>query len=272
MANATTESQSLFLIQSLQRAIEVARSTMVFLDVTLPPSEILSMSDQFTKALSAIEGSINLAKASIPQLMAGYLSDIVRYRDMRNAMTCQVNDRKNAGAILNSNVELYDGENKLYHIEVCNAENKVFSVHEISQPMYYSVLSIYEKMTGSEEYALLNSLRYETVNQLTETGNYLQIFRDSILSYRKILNSPQFMADMATDISTPKCVSYIQTMRNSMGDLITKTETLRKKITDIFQVYLAMEKNYGIYKRAVDALVSIALECILDPYANLEFI
>jgi len=269
MANtSTTEALSLFLIQSLQRAIENARSTMVFLDPNLPPSEVLSLSDRFLRVLNTMDGSVTLAKSTIAQLRDGYKTDITRYESMRNAMICRVNDRKITGAALNTNAELYDGENLLYGICIMNP----FAIQEITQPSQYSVLSIYKKLSSEAEYQLITGLKEKTFELLLEVDEYLQVFKNAILSYRRLIGSPQFMTKMSTDISTPECVGYIKTMQNSMTDLITKMEGLRKRIMDIFQVYLAMEKNYSIYEKAIDALTSIALESILDPYANYEFI
>lgn len=280
MISTTVESNSLFFIQTIGRAIERARSTIMFLDEKLPPSDILMMSDKLSNVLKDIDAAVSLSNATAIQLESSYKDSLNRYASLRNTYIDRINERKGTDVQLNMGAELYDGENFLSDVVITMGSDKYpyseltnsgISVQQVSNPSQYSVLNIVDRMKNTES-GLLSNLKECTMRLLQAMKDNLEKCKIAILNFKRVINSPKFMQEMSTDIMTTECKMYIHILQTSMNSIIKILEDLRLSTSTIFRAYLAIDKNYEIYKEAVDTLTSTALESIIGPGKLYDFV
>ena len=270
MASALSENHSLYFLHTIARALESARSTNIFLDENIPPSEILSLSDRFLKVLRTVDGSLSVMKTTRQQMEEDYKQNLTRYRALRNTYMDRINARKASEVQMNTTAEVYD-ENQLFQ-EVIFKDGFCFPEFvELAKPEEYSVLSITEKMKNGEpeKLAKIEEMNKCLFDKMDET---IELCRNAIVNFRRLLSSPKFIQEMSTDIKTTECVSYIRLLQRSMLDIINRLESLRHTTTDVFQTYLAVEGNYKIYEKATNSLISVTLESAFNSRSVYEIL
>ena len=270
MASALSENHSLYFLHTIARALECARSTNVFLDENLPPSEILSLSDKFLRTLRSVDGSLSVMKVTQQQMEDDYKQNLTRYRALRNTYMDRINARKSTDVQMNTTAEIYD-KDQLFQ-EITFIEGRCFpEVVELSKPEEYSVLSIIEKMKKDEPNRLI---QVEEMNKclFDKMEETIELCRNGIINFRRLLSSPRFVQEMSTDINNSQCVSYVTLLQRSMFDIINRLDSLRRTTTDVFQTYLAMENNYKLYEKATNSLISVTLESAFNRTSNYEIL
>ena len=258
------ETHSLFFLKTLSEVIERTRETFPFLDESLPPSEILSMSDKFLKVIGSIDTTISVLKNVGRQLDFCYQQDISYYRDLQNNLLNRYNERKATGNQLNINAELYDGENFLKEF-IWDAV-KGIEIQTISKPEEYSVLKIVDRL--KENGRTLDFINQFDKRLFDSLLNQLNIISSAVLSIRKLLANPKYMMAMSTDSTTPETINFVTTIGSSMRDILKILENLHSNTVQVFQLHILLSQNYAIFVKAIDAITSIALECYFDPMVD----
>lgn len=264
----TIETQSLFFLNTLSSTVEKARSAFPFLDESLPPSEILSLSDKYLKLIQVVDGSVSVLTTVGKQLESEYYRDIQQYRDIQNQLINRLNERKATGAQLNINVELYDGEN--LYLEILRTEGKAIEVNPVTKPEEYSVLKIVERL--KKDGVALNITKERDGEMFASLKEGLGFISSSILTIRRLLNNSNYMALMSTDTASQETIAYSTALFRNIRMIAITLEEIRNVTTEAFQLHLAISHNYEIYQKAIDSITKIALESIFDPTATYEIL
>lgn len=268
MPSTLSENNSLHFLHTIAYAIDRARSTNVFLDENLPPSEILSLSNNFIKTLQVIDGSLSVMKMTQEQMEDEYNQNLTRYYALRNTYVDRINARKATDNQMNTTSEIYE-KDKLFKEIIFKDEETLPRIFEIVKPEEYSVLSIIEKMKKDEPNRLKN-LKYLNNLLFDKMEETIELCRNGIINFRRLLSSPRFIQEMSTDVSNSQCMSYVNVLQSSMNFIIKKMDDLRRLTTEIFQIYLAMETNYYFYEKATNSLTSITLESVFNKESYYE--
>ena len=110
---------------------------------------------------------------------------------------------------------------------------------------------------------------------IIEKYNY-EMFRDinakmrsllaAIISMKKLIKSYKFTQAMSSSITTPECAKLISIVYGSLRATMQLLSSMKDSIVMQFQTYIALERNYAIYKRAIDTATSITLESVFNSH------
>lgn len=259
----TVESISLYFIQTLGKSIEKLKDIEPFIDETLPPSEILGMTSRFLGVLNDVDGCISSLNVLIPQMEICYRDSLTRYRALQNTLISRYNEREDTEIQMNTLSEFYDGENLIKDIVMSN-DTFVITTSDVSSPDQYSVLNLYKRM--EKDSGIFDSIEKVNYEMFRGINSKMRSLLSAVISMKKLIKSYKFTQAMTSNITTPECAKYISIIYGSLRATMQLLGSMKDSIVMQFQTYIALERNYAIYKRAIDTATTITLESVFNSH------
>lgn len=248
MTNAVKD-LSLGFIETLNKNVKTCEELNAILANTISPGNFLEKFPDFKTDITSLDSNISRAKNNLQYLISAYKESLEHSKATISGYITRIQDRIDSPTQLNSNVTFYDEENQM---------SKSCYQGFDEDPLNYSIIAIMNRIVSDEEH---NLTCFEKV--LEETNSIYQWYvfaQHTMLTIRSRVEDNEFVQLFTSDYLDAKAEKEITRMQRHFNDVIRCCSNARDMITNIFQMFVAMERDHAIYANAVERFEQTALE------------
>lgn len=240
---------SLKFITSLNSNIKTCQELSSILGNITNPGDFLEKLPEFKTAVNRVDTCISKDKNNIQYLISEYRQRLEEAKATISEYITRAENRILSPDQMNSNVTFFDEENQL---------SKSCYRGFDENPANYSMLAIMKRIMNDEEDNL------SCLEKVLDTTNSIyQSYVNSqsaLLRIRNRINDNEFTQLFTSDYMSANTESEISQLQRFFNMICIDCTDAKKKIEDIFQMFLAQDKDYKIYATAIERFEQKVLE------------
>lgn len=245
----TVKDLSLGFIDTLNKNVKTCENLNAILANTISPGSFLEKFPDFKSDITTLDSNISRAKNNLQFLISSYKESLEQSKAIISGYISRIQDRVDQPVQLNSNVTFYDEENQM---------SKSCYRGFDEEPMNYSILAIMNRIVSDEEHNL--SCFEKVLEQTSSIYQWYVFAQHTMLTIRSRIEDNDFIQLFTSDYLDAMAEKEITRMQRHFNDVIRCCTNARNMITNIFQMFVAMERDHAIYEKAVDRFEQTALE------------
>lgn len=240
---------SLGFITSLDSNVKTCQELENTLSNIVSPGDFLEKLPDFKSAVIKLDTSISRDKNNIQYLISEYKQRLEEAKATISGYITRAQDRMLSQNQMNTNVTFYDEENQLS--KTC--------YHGFDEdPANYSMLSIMKRIMSDEEDNL--SCFEKALDGTKSIYEWYIQAQSYMLRIKTRLEDNEFTKLFTSEYLTSEGENEIQNIKKNFDSVRRSCVNAKGMITEIFQMFIAQERDYKIYAAAVERFEQYALE------------
>lgn len=248
MTNSVKD-MSLGFITTLNKNVQTCNELKGVLSNIVSPGDFLEKLPEFKSAVSKLDSNISRGKNNIQYLIAEYKQSLETSKATISNYIARIQDRILSPNQMNTNVEFYDEEKQL---------SKSCYRGFDENPANYSMLSIMKRILNDEEDNL--ACFEKALNETKALYEWYVNAQHTMLMIKTRLEENEFVQLFTADYLSASGESEISKLQRWFDIVEISCTNTKKLIEDLFQMFVAQDRDYEIYASAVVRFEQFALE------------
>lgn len=240
---------TLGFITTLNNNVKVCNDLKCILSNIVSPGDFLEKLPDFKSTVSKLDSNISRGKNNITYLVSEYKQNLETAKATISEYISRVQDRILSPNQMNTNVEFYDEEKQL---------SKSCYRGFDENPSNYSMLAIMKRILNDEEDNL--SCFEKVLDSMNSLHEFYVNAQHNMLNIKTRLEENEFVQLFTSDYLDASGECEIQKMQRYFDNVERCCQNAKALIEELFQMFVAQERDYEIYATAVERFEKVALE------------